>query len=443
MTIQVPRDPGPAGWARLLPDIAPGPTLEGRKNADFLVIGAGFAGLSAAWRLLQINPNARIAILEASQVGEGPAGRNSGFMIDLPHDLSSTAYGGGAQQDRVTIAENRVAIQFASNLANELNLGVDVFDPSGKVNGAATARGVHHNETYAAHLMELGEAHEALDAVQMRELTGSDYYRGGLFTPGTVLLQPAAWVRALAGGLRERGVEIYEKSPVQSLEPCGADWCATTPKGAITAPQVILAVNGVLERFGHQRGRLMHVFTYASMTRAFSRHEGRVLGGAARWHLTPADPLGTTVRKFPTAAGDRVVIRNTFTFDPGMEVAPRKLRRICAAHDSALAARFPHLGDTSMEYRWAGRLCLSINGVQAVDEVESGVWSACCQNGLGTVRGTLAGMACAQLASGQRSGLGADLLTQAAPKKLPPGPIARIGAAARLRWGAWRAGREV
>ena len=54
-----------------------------------------------------------------------------------------------------------------------------------------------------------------------------------------------------------------------------------------------------------------------------------------------------------------------------------------------------------MEYRWAGHLCLSLNGVSLMKEIEDGVFSACVQNGLGVTRGTLTGMAAAELACGE------------------------------------------
>ena len=37
-------------------------------------------------------------MLEAGVVGDGPAGRNSGFIIDLPHEVSSEDYGGNSLQ---------------------------------------------------------------------------------------------------------------------------------------------------------------------------------------------------------------------------------------------------------------------------------------------------------------------------------------------------------
>ena len=70
------------------------------------------------------------------------------------------------------------------------------------------------------------------------------------------------------------------------------------------------------------------------------------------------------------------------------------------AHDRAFAARFPMLSGVAMEYRWGGRLCLSLNGSPAFGEVAEGLYAACCQNGLGTVKGTLAGMLAADLAAG-------------------------------------------
>ncbi len=95
-----------------------------------------------------------------------------------------------------------------------------------------------------------------------------------------------------------------------------------------------------------------------------------------------------------------------------------------------------------MEYRWGGRLCLSLNDVQVVREVEEGLFTACCQNGLGTVRGTLAGMLAADLATGATSPALERMLAADTPKRLPPEPLSTLGANLRLRWGAHRAGRE-
>ncbi len=442
MTVtRLPRDPGITGWNAILPAPAPAETLEERITADWLVIGAGFAGLAATRRLAQLHPGDRIVLLEATRVGEGPAGRNSGFMIDLPHDLASDDYGGALDSDKAQTRANRAAIRFASEMAEEYDLSDEAFAVTGKTNAAASAKGHQHNLDYAAHLSAMHEPHEMLDAAQMRALTGIEYYQSGLYTPGAAIMQPAMFVRDVATRLRSNQVRIYENSPVTDLKRNG-DWTADTPKGAVSAPRVILAVNGHANSFGHFQGQLMHVFTYGSMTRALTEGECEMLGGEAIWGVTPADPMGTTVRRISGTGGTRIIVRNRFTYDPSMEVSDRRVSRVGRDHDAAFAARFPMLKDVEMQYRWGGRLCLSWNNVPALGERDDGLFIASCQNGLGVAKGTLHGMLMAEMASGQPSELLDDVLQQDAPKRLPPKPLTYVGANAVMRWGEHKAGRE-
>lgn len=439
---RLPRDPGPAGWNRLLPDDVPPTPIEGKITADWLVIGAGFAGLAAAHRLSKQMPGDRIVVLDAVRVGEGPAGRNSGFMIDLPHDLTSDDYGGALDADLVQTQDNRRGIVHATQMAQEYGLSDEAFVLSGKINGAVTDKGRAHNRSFARHLEAMSEPREMYDAAQMREITGTDYYQSGLFTPGTAMIQPALYVRGIASGLRSNGVTIHENSPVTSLTREG-DWIATNPNGQVTAPRVIMAVNGHLNSFGYLRGRFMHVFTYASMTRAISSEEAARLGGQPLWGLTPADPMGTTVRRISGIGGERIIIRNRFTFDPSMEVSDARITNVARDHDRAFAARFPMLAGMTMEYRWGGRLCVSRNNVQVIRELDHGLFSACCQNGLGTAKGTLAGGLAAELALGETSPALERALSAGLPRRLPPRPLARVGANMILKMQERRAGKEL
>jgi glycine/D-amino acid oxidase-like deaminating enzyme len=440
---RLPVDTGQSGWLAISERQAPVRVLDGDRTADWLIVGAGFAGLSAARRLTQLRPNERIVLLDAREVAQGPAGRNSGFMIDLPHNLTSGEYSpGDAAQARQEIAHNRFAIAFAAAAAAELGMPTATFNPCGKTNGAATPRGERLNADFARSLARTGEPFEALDAKAMRELTGTTYYMGGLHTPGACMIQPADYIRGLAASLRP-AAEIFENSPVMGLRREGNLWAARTPMGTVRAPKAILAVNGHIEDFGHFGGHLMHVFTYASMTRAISSGTtGFGTTGVPAWGLLPADPMGATVRKISPHGQERIVIRTRFTFDPGMEVSDARVAKIAAEQRRSFDARFPQLDGLPFEFSWAGRLCLSLNHVPAFGEVEEDLYSACCENGLGTVKSTLAGVLAAELATGTPSHILDEVQAQPAPKRLPPAPLAYVGINSVIRWQERRAGRE-
>jgi len=439
---RVPVHQGPAAWNAILGRQEVARQLNGDRTADFVIIGAGFAGLSAARRLTQLQPGARIAVLEAGRLAEGAAGRNSGFMIDLPHDLNSDDYAGSGD-DRMMIDLNRRAIAFARAAVEEYGIDPNYFDSAGKVNGAASAAAQAHNESYARHLASLGETSEMLDPQQMHELTGSRHYISGLYTPGTMMLQPAGYIRGLGAGLTARGVDICENSAVIGFARQGDTWRVKARNGSVSTPRLILTVNGHLESFGFERGRLIQLFLYAVMTPELDSEALARLGGKPRWGITPSDPMGTTVRRIDTGqGGNRIVTRTCASLRPNAMPSKAQLDRAAKVMQRKFDQRFPQLAGMRMEYAWAGHLCLSLNGVAVMRKIEEGVYSGCVQNGLGTTRGTLTGIGAAELACGASSAITEHFTAQARPRRLPPQPFQQIGANAVLRWKEWRARDE-
>lgn len=440
----LPLHTGPAGWDAILPAAAPRACLTEELACDIAIVGAGFAGLSAARHLTQIAPSAKVIVLEAGRVAEGAAGRNSGFMIDLPHELTSSDYAGaGEAQDRVLTRLNRFAIDWAEAAVAEYAIPSGYFQRSGKINAAASEVGMRANLSYAEHLTALKEPHEMLDAKAMQAVTGSGYYAGGLFTPGTAMLQPAGYVRGLAEGLERAGVTILERSPVVRFASTGAGWRLQGQNGAVTAVRVILANNGHLESFGYKQGQLMHIMLNACMTAEIPAEALRTLGGQDSWGATPSDPMGATVRRISTAqGGNRIVIRQGGYYRPGMATSAADMARVARKMRQKFNARFPGLKDLPFEHGWSGHLCLSRNAVSVMRELEPGLFSACVQNGLGTARGTLTGIAAASLACGQRSEITDFFTAEAEPTRLPPHPFDSWGANLYLRWKEWQARAE-
>lgn len=440
---RLPVHTGPAAWSAILPKRARTVSLAANITADYVVIGAGFAGLTAARRLAQLEPTAKIVILEAGEIGEAASGRNSGFMIDLPHELTSDNYAGPKKSsDRVLIELNRQAIAFAKQAVEELSIDANYFDPVGKINGASTERSHTANLSYAKHLRGLNESFEVLDAQQMREVTGSKYYMSGLYTPGTIMLQPSGYVRGLAQGVGNT-TTLHEHTPVTGIIKQGSGWKIETPLGCVSAGCVVLANNGHLESFGFKRHKLMHIFLFASMTRELDEKEISTIGGAPRWGITPSDPMGTTMRRIDTGqGGNRIVTRTCAEFRPDMKATGKRMAQAKRVLQRKFDERFPQVAGMGMEYNWAGHLCLSRNAVSVTGKLDDGIFAACCQNGLGTTRGTLTGMAAAEMATGTQTIRTDFFQAEDDPQMLPPPPISTIGANAYLRWKEHKAQHE-
>ena len=439
---RLPAHLGPAAWNCILGAQPKARKLDEDQTADFAVVGAGFAGLAAARRLTQLAPGARILLLDAGRVAEGASGRNSGFMIDLPHELTSEDYA-GTGDDREIIALNRQAQAFAASAVEDYEIKPDYFDSCGRVNGAAGAAADARNHSYKRHLDVLGERSEMLDAHQMEYLTGSRHYVSGLYTPGTIVLQPAGFVRGLAAGLDRSGVKLFENSPVTAMTREGATWRLTTPGASVLTTKVILTVNGHLESFGIERGRLIQLFLFAAMTPELDADALARLGGQSRWGITPSSPTGTTVRRIDRAlGGNRIVARTCAVVKPDTRPSRASLKRAARVLQRKFDQRFPKLAGTEMEHVWAGHLCLSMNRVAVMREIEQNLFSGCVQNGLGTARGTLTGIGAAELACGVTSDITRHFTAEDRPRRLPPQPFQQWGANALIRWKEWRARDE-
>ena len=137
-----------------------------------------------------------------------------------------------------------------------------------------------------------------------------------------------------------------------------------------------------------------------------------------------------------------ISLRTCATLRPGMTVSTADIARATRIQRQKFDTRFPQLAGLAPQYEWAGHLCLTLNGVSVTREIDHGVHSACVQNGLGTARGTLTGIAAAEAAMGTSSDITTHFATEAEPKPLPPQPFATWGANAYLRWKEWRAGAE-
>jgi glycine/D-amino acid oxidase-like deaminating enzyme len=438
---RIPVDQAGCGWYEILPPPPPPRVLDRDISADWVIVGAGFAGLSAAHRIATQAPGERVVVLDAQRVGWGSSGRNSGFMIDLPHNVQSEDYSSEAGTDKQEIPMNRFAIDYARAMVEEFDVEA-CLSGAGRINAATDQAGMQALESYCAHVESLDEPFSRLDSDDLKKITGTDYYSGGIHTPGCLLIQPAAYIRGIARGITHTmdcKVEIFENTPVRKIETGNINR-VITPGGVVQGKNVILTVNGHLESFGFCTSRLMHIFLYASMTRELTPGEKETLGGNNEWGITPAHPMGSTVRRIREG---RILVRNGITYNPKIESSSAQLQRASIQHEKSFRRRFPMLPQVDMEYRWCGAVCLSRNSVPVFGELEKGVFAACCQNALGASKGTLNGILIADHAMGKSNAMIDTVLGSSDPQKLFPEPFMSLGAKAHLWWGLRVAGGDL
>ena len=178
-----------SGWNALLPPRQAHAPLKGKQVADLVVIGAGFTGLACARRWQELQPDARIVVIDASEIGEGNPGRNSGFLLEIA--LAEDANPENMQRMLETNRLTQKAMQSILNNVRASGLDVDL-QRVGTYRAAASSAGLASLHNYTQFLEGAGLPYRQLDQTQLKAELGTDFYQSGLFTPHCYLAQPAA-----------------------------------------------------------------------------------------------------------------------------------------------------------------------------------------------------------------------------------------------------------
>lgn len=388
-------------------DLTPRPALDGSRDADVAILGAGYSGLWTAYYLLRRDPGLRIAILEREIAGFGASGRNGGWCssgFPLTPRVLEERYGREATR-ALQLAMYDTVDEVGRICCEE---GIDAHYIKGGV--LRIARGQHQlpaiqqaYETYRQ--LGLGDRYALLDAAQTAERVRVAGALGALFSPECATIQPAALVRGLARAVERRGGTLYEGTEVTGFET-GSSPCLKTIQGEVRAGTIVLCGEAYLTKLPTLHRQLIPVYSLIILTEPLSDQQWREVGWSGQECMSSArytvDYLSRTAdgrilfgsRGAPYHLGSRIADE----YDRH-EPTYRMIRRL-------FRDWFPSLSDLRITHTWGGPVGMPRDSMPTVSyDPTIGVATARGYTGQGVATSNLAGRILADLITGTDSPL--------------------------------------
>lgn len=404
---------------------------------DYVVIGGGFAGVNAAFRLAELKPGASIALFEALPIGMGDSGRNAGFLIDVPHSFGEPGITLDEHKWRMRL--NNIVIDRMRKVIKDNQLECD-WAEIGKYLAARNPRYLKHLKGAASDLDKLEQPYKMLEKDDLPPLLGTSYYIKALYTYGTVMINPADVIRALATAL-PKNVHVFEECPVlQVLEGDPVTVRLVNGKNIKAGKALILASVFIDSFRKEQQGRIFSANSFGAFTRELNAEELKSMEGVKPWGCTSGHAAGTTVRFTKT---NRIYVRNGFTFSTHHCTSPQRIHYARKKLRKAFEARFPNFKHVNFEWVYGGMIPMSLNGESLFDSVAQNVYAASVGDGAGLTRSSMLGLYLADWACETDSEELRYLKKTSHPSWCPPDPFKSLGATARLAFEEFMAGEDI
>jgi glycine/D-amino acid oxidase-like deaminating enzyme len=231
-------------WLDTVPDpLAPGEALPGDLAVDVAIAGAGLTGLWTAYYLATAQPGLRVAVCEAQIAGFGASGRNGGWCSALfPASLGKLSRMAGRDAAVAMYRAMQATVDEVGRVAAAENIDCH-WAKGGTVQLARSATQLERARAEVAEMREYGFGEDdlaLLTETEARARVGATSVLGGTYTPHCAAIHPARLVRGLARVVRERGVKLFERTPVTQIAPRAL----RTTRGTVTADYVIRATEG-------------------------------------------------------------------------------------------------------------------------------------------------------------------------------------------------------
>ncbi len=411
--------------------------LHSDKDCEWLIVGAGFTGLSAARMLGHICPNQKIVLVDSQLAGEGASGRNSGYLVD------TTLNDGFTSNNEYKIYKKKtdiyeLGIKVIKKFIKEYQVDCE-FNECGKYFASSKLDDQKKLLKFSKVLSQLGFEHDIFSFDKLKKKLGTSFYRIGLFTKGGILLHPGKLVRAMIDALPSN-VELLENSPLINWKKYGNLVTCKFEHGKIKTKNLIFATNGFLKSLGIKTYYNFPITLTASMTRPLTDNEFKSMGEPKEWGVLPVRPMGATVRM---TKNRRILIRNTAEFRNPFKMSQSHLNERNLKHKIGIKKRFPQLPNEIIQSTWSGVVSRTRNSSQIFEKIDKNIFVAGCYNGSGIGVGTLFGEQIAIKACNEYSTEIKTIESRSMPTWLPPEPFLSIGVRTRLFYERLRAKSEI
>jgi glycine/D-amino acid oxidase-like deaminating enzyme len=267
MTIPAPHDPSWWFADALAREVgAPAPSLAGEVTVDVAIVGGGYTGLWTALALKARKPDLSVAVIEASLCGAGASGKNGGKVHGYWASLQGMARNLG-EDGALAVARAGTMAQDAIR-AFATQSGRDVWwREAGNLRVSCAPAQDAKIAGYVDTARRLGvpDTAQPLAPQEVARYCRSPVFRGGVFLPEGANLHPGLMVRALRKAAIEKGVELYENTPMADLDK-GVPNCIRTPNGQVIAREVVLATNCDLASLPQAKPHVSVFSSYAVMS---------------------------------------------------------------------------------------------------------------------------------------------------------------------------------
>jgi glycine/D-amino acid oxidase-like deaminating enzyme len=334
-------------WVAATPLGAGLPSLTGTTEADVVIIGGGFTGLSTALSLRVAGVD--VAVVEAMEPGWGASGRNNGQVIPTlsrpdPDDI--IAKHGAVGERFVALLRDSASTLFEVARRHQIQAEQE---QTGWVQPVHSPGRIKIAERRVRQWSKFGAPVELLSRDQTRQMLGSEAWFGGFWNKTGGHINPLALSRELARVVLEHGGRIYARSPAISFERRNDRWIVRTGKGEISGRALIMATNAYTGEFSNSLApdiahEVMPILSWQMATQPLSEE--------ARKTIVPGrQAMSDTHGELYFARYDA---RNRLVTGGAVIGPGNKAERIKARVAERLQRLWPQIGQVEFDYVWNG-----------------------------------------------------------------------------------------